>query len=157
MRKAPFEPFRAELLPKSVPHGYLLIPDILCTKCLTASVETILQCVLSNKGSADLLGPTPPTFIEELYVEEDYSRSVLAAALAFSAAAPAVLSAASLTDVSDIAAVGNWPDPMRAPQAVGTGLDPGQLDERRQLARPHVDSADVTAPIQQVRCAVSRR
>ena len=50
--------------------------------------------------------------------------AVLAAALAFSAAAPAVLSAASLTDVSDIAAVGNWPDPMRAPQAVGNWPDP---------------------------------
>ena len=38
--------------------------------------------------------------------------AVLAGALAFSAAAPAVLSAASLTDVSDVAAVGNWPDPL---------------------------------------------
>ena len=50
--------------------------------------------------------------------------AVLAGALAFSAAAPAVLSAASLTDVSHIAAVGNWPDPMRAPQAVGNWPDP---------------------------------
>ncbi len=50
--------------------------------------------------------------------------AVLAGALAFSAAAPAVLSAASLTNVSDIAAVGNWPDPMRAPQAVGNWPDP---------------------------------
>ena len=45
LRQAPFEPFRAELLPESVPHGYLLIPDSLCTKCLTVSVETILQCM----------------------------------------------------------------------------------------------------------------
>ena len=50
--------------------------------------------------------------------------AVLAGALAFSAAAPAVLSAASFTDVSNIAAVGNWPDPMRAPQAVGNWPDP---------------------------------
>jgi len=49
--------------------------------------------------------------------------AVLAGALAFSAA-PAVLSAASLTDVSDVAAVGNWPDPMRAAQAVGNWPDP---------------------------------
>ncbi|BCW72702.1 hypothetical protein [Arthrobacter sp. NicSoilB8] len=50
--------------------------------------------------------------------------AVLAGALAFSAAAPAVLSAASLTDVSHIAAVGNWPDPMRTAQAVGNWPDP---------------------------------
>jgi len=50
--------------------------------------------------------------------------AVLAGALAFSAAAPAVLSAASLTDVSDVAAVGNWPDPMRTAQAVGNWPDP---------------------------------
>jgi hypothetical protein len=50
--------------------------------------------------------------------------AALAGALAFTAAAPAVLSAASLTDVSNVAAVGNWPDPMRAPQAVGNWPDP---------------------------------
>ncbi|WP_427129260.1 hypothetical protein [Pseudarthrobacter sp. S9] len=50
--------------------------------------------------------------------------AVLAAALAFSAAAPAVLSAASITDNSGLTAVGNWPDPMRAPQAVGNWPDP---------------------------------
>ncbi|MFF2030137.1 hypothetical protein [Arthrobacter sp. NPDC058192] len=50
--------------------------------------------------------------------------AALAGALAFTAAAPAVLSAASLTDVSHVAAVGNWPDPMRAPQAVGNWPDP---------------------------------
>jgi hypothetical protein len=50
--------------------------------------------------------------------------AALAGALAFTAAAPAVLSAASLTDVSKVAAVGNWPDPMRAPQAVGNWPDP---------------------------------
>jgi hypothetical protein len=50
--------------------------------------------------------------------------AVLAGALAFSAAAPAVLSAASLTDVSHVAAVGNWPDPMRAALAVGNWPDP---------------------------------
>ena len=50
--------------------------------------------------------------------------AVLAGALAFSAAAPAVLSAAPLTNLSDVAAVGNWPDPMRAPQAVGNWPDP---------------------------------
>jgi hypothetical protein len=50
--------------------------------------------------------------------------AALAGALAFTAAAPAVLSAASLTDASNVAAVGNWPDPMRAPQAVGNWPDP---------------------------------
>ncbi|RKR20882.1 hypothetical protein [Arthrobacter oryzae] len=50
--------------------------------------------------------------------------AVLAGALAFSAAAPAVLSAASLTDGSHVAAVGNWPDPMRTAQAVGNWPDP---------------------------------
>jgi hypothetical protein len=50
--------------------------------------------------------------------------AVLAGALAFTAAAPAVLSAASVANVSDVAAVGNWPDPMRAPQAVGNWPDP---------------------------------
>lgn len=49
---------------------------------------------------------------------------VLAGALAFSAAAPAVLSAASLTENSGVAAVGNWPDPMSVPQAVGNWPDP---------------------------------
>ncbi|MDQ0767706.1 putative low-complexity protein [Pseudarthrobacter defluvii] len=39
--------------------------------------------------------------------------AVLAGALAFSAAAPAVLSAGSLTDNSDTSvASGNWPNPM---------------------------------------------
>ncbi|WP_185263882.1 hypothetical protein [Pseudarthrobacter sp. NBSH8] len=38
---------------------------------------------------------------------------VLAAALAFSAAAPAVLSAGSIADTTGVSvAVGNWPDPM---------------------------------------------
>jgi hypothetical protein len=50
--------------------------------------------------------------------------AALAGALAFSAAAPAVLSAASLADVSHVAAVGNWPDPMRTAQAVGNWPDP---------------------------------
>ena len=50
--------------------------------------------------------------------------AVLAGALAFSAAAPAVLSAASLTDVSHVAAVGYWPDRMRTAQAVGNWPDP---------------------------------
>ncbi|MET1088343.1 MAG: hypothetical protein ABWY04_14695 [Arthrobacter sp.] len=39
--------------------------------------------------------------------------AVLAGALAFSAAAPAVLSAGSVADNSGVSvAVGNWPDPM---------------------------------------------
>ena len=39
--------------------------------------------------------------------------AVLAAALAFSAAAPAVLSAGSIADTTGVSvAVGNWPDPM---------------------------------------------
>ncbi|GIU54474.1 hypothetical protein NicSoilC12_02230 [Arthrobacter sp. NicSoilC12] len=59
LRQAPFEPFRAELLPKSVPHGYLLIPDILCTKCLTVSVETILQCVSTRVVLTWLRNPNP--------------------------------------------------------------------------------------------------
>lgn len=50
--------------------------------------------------------------------------AVLAGALAFSAAAPAVLSAGSIADNAGITAVGNWPDPMRAPQAVGNWPDP---------------------------------
>lgn len=50
--------------------------------------------------------------------------AALAGALAFSAAAPAVLSASSNTDSPSITAVGNWPDPMRVPQAVGNWPDP---------------------------------
>lgn len=50
--------------------------------------------------------------------------AILAGALAFSAAAPAVLSAGSIADNAGITAVGNWPDPMRAPQAVGNWPDP---------------------------------
>jgi hypothetical protein len=50
--------------------------------------------------------------------------AVLAGALAFSAAAPAVLSAGSIADNAGITAVGNWPDPMRAAQAVGNWPDP---------------------------------
>lgn len=39
--------------------------------------------------------------------------AVLAGALAFSAAAPAVLSAGSVADTTGVSvAVGNWPDPM---------------------------------------------
>ncbi len=42
--------------------------------------------------------------------------AVLAGALAFSAAAPAVLSAGSITDNSgSVVATGNWPDPMSKP------------------------------------------
>jgi hypothetical protein len=50
--------------------------------------------------------------------------AVLAGALALSAAAPAVLSAGSTADNASITAVGNWPDPMRTPQAVGNWPDP---------------------------------
>ena len=50
--------------------------------------------------------------------------AVLAGALAFTAAAPAVLSAGSLGNESGLTAVGNWPDPMNAPQAVGNWPDP---------------------------------
>ena len=52
--------------------------------------------------------------------------AVLAGALAFSAAAPAVLSAGSIADTTggSSIAVGNWPDPMRAAQAVGNWPDP---------------------------------
>ncbi|WP_248758665.1 hypothetical protein [Pseudarthrobacter sp. SSS035] len=47
---------------------------------------------------------------------------VLAAALAFSAAAPAVLSAGSIADTTGVAvAVGNWPDPMSKPVKGKTG------------------------------------
>ncbi|HEX9226503.1 hypothetical protein PJ267_17760 [Arthrobacter sp. OVS8] len=49
--------------------------------------------------------------------------AVLAGALAFSAAAPAVLSIGSTGDAG-FTAVGNWPDPMKAPQAVGNWPDP---------------------------------
>jgi hypothetical protein len=48
----------------------------------------------------------------------------LAGALALSAAAPAVLSAGTTGDIAGITAVGNWPDPMQAPQAVGNWPDP---------------------------------
>jgi uncharacterized low-complexity protein len=42
--------------------------------------------------------------------------AVLAGALAFSAAAPAVLSAGSIADSTGVSvAVGNWPDPMSKP------------------------------------------
>ena len=42
--------------------------------------------------------------------------AVLAGALAFSAAAPAVLSAGSIADTTGVSvAVGNWPDPMLEP------------------------------------------
>ena len=42
--------------------------------------------------------------------------AVLAGALAFSAAAPAVLSAGSIADTTGVSvAVGNWPDPMLKP------------------------------------------
>lgn len=42
--------------------------------------------------------------------------AVMAGALAFSAAAPAVLSAGSIADSSGTSvAVGNWPDPMSKP------------------------------------------
>jgi opacity protein-like surface antigen len=57
--------------------------------------------------------------------------AALAAALAFSLAAPAVLSANSNLAYSSSTAVGNWPDPMqatqdpaRAPLAVGNWPDP---------------------------------
>lgn len=47
---------------------------------------------------------------------------VLAAALAFSAAAPAVLSAGSIADTTRVSvAVGNWPDPMSKPVKDKTG------------------------------------
>jgi hypothetical protein len=57
--------------------------------------------------------------------------AALAGVLAFSVAAPAVLSAQSSIDNPSIIAVGNWPDPMRAsedplrvPEAVGNWPDP---------------------------------
>jgi hypothetical protein len=57
--------------------------------------------------------------------------AALAGALAFSLAAPAVLSAQSNIDTPSITAVGNWPDPMQAsqeslqePLAVGNWPDP---------------------------------
>lgn len=50
--------------------------------------------------------------------------AVLAGALAFCAAAPAMLSAGAAPDETGFTAVGNWPDPMNAPQAVGNWPDP---------------------------------
>jgi uncharacterized low-complexity protein len=43
--------------------------------------------------------------------------AALAGALAFTAAAPAVLSASSIADTADVAVArtGNWPDPMSKP------------------------------------------
>ncbi|MDJ0353843.1 hypothetical protein [Pseudarthrobacter sp. PH31-O2] len=49
--------------------------------------------------------------------------AILAGSLAFTAAAPAVLSAGFAAGTS-VTAVGNWPDPMNAPQAVGNWPDP---------------------------------
>ena len=49
--------------------------------------------------------------------------AVLAGALAFSAAAPAVLSAGSTADAG-FTAVGNWPDPMRRLRPSVTGPTP---------------------------------
>lgn len=49
----------------------------------------------------------------------------LAGALAFSVAAPAVVSAAPVADVvSNVLAIGNWPDPMRVSSAIGNWPDP---------------------------------
>jgi hypothetical protein len=54
--------------------------------------------------------------------------AVLAGALAFSAAAPAVLSAGPVGNWADqlgsTIAIGNWPDPMQAAQAIGNWPDP---------------------------------
>ncbi|GAC1457738.1 MAG: hypothetical protein NVS2B15_00410 [Pseudarthrobacter sp.] len=48
--------------------------------------------------------------------------AVLAGALAFSAAAPAVLSAGSISDTTGVAvASGNWPDPMSTQVKVEKG------------------------------------
>lgn len=46
----------------------------------------------------------------------------MAGALAFAFAAPAVVSAAPVE--SSTVAIGNWPDPMSAPQALGGMLAP---------------------------------
>ncbi|MEV7607214.1 hypothetical protein AB0N65_17405 [Paenarthrobacter sp. NPDC089322] len=43
----------------------------------------------------------------------------LTGALAFTVAAPAVVSAASAADSSTVSAIGNWPDPMRAGTTTG--------------------------------------
>jgi spermidine/putrescine-binding protein len=50
------------------------------------------------------------------------SAAALAGVLAFSAAAPALLSAAPVADT--VLGVGNWPDPMSEPLAIGNWPDP---------------------------------
>lgn len=48
----------------------------------------------------------------------------LAGALAFTAAAPAVLTAAPVADtINTVLSIGNWPDPMKA-KAIGNWPDP---------------------------------
>ncbi|MGO4591248.1 hypothetical protein [Arthrobacter sp. StoSoilA2] len=44
----------------------------------------------------------------------------LAGALAFTVAAPAVVSAAAAADSGSVSAIGNWPDPMRSTTTVPT-------------------------------------
>jgi uncharacterized low-complexity protein len=68
-----------------------------------------------NKGSADFV--TNPTRIEDPKMLKKIATAVaLAGALAFSAAAPAVLSAGSHGESTGTSvAVGNWPDPMTTP------------------------------------------
>ena len=46
----------------------------------------------------------------------------MAGAVAFAFAAPAIVSAAPVE--SSTVAIGNWPDPMSAPQAIGNWPDP---------------------------------
>ncbi|MBU8868887.1 MULTISPECIES: hypothetical protein [Micrococcaceae] len=43
----------------------------------------------------------------------------LAGALAFTVAAPAVVSAAAAADSGSVSAIGNWPDPMRSTTTSG--------------------------------------
>src|SRR6478735_2829571 len=68
------------------------------------------MCV--NKGSADLV-KEPQPILRNSMLKKIAAGAVLAGALAFSAAAPAVLSAGSIADTTNITAVGNWPDPMQ--------------------------------------------
>lgn len=64
-----------------------------------------------NKDRAGFV--TNPTRIEETFMfKKIAAAAVLAGALAFSAAAPAVLSAGSISDTAGVSvAIGNWPDP----------------------------------------------
>jgi hypothetical protein len=75
-----------------------------------------------NKDCADLV-TTPIVLRNSHMLKKIAAAAVLAGALAFSAAAPAVLSAGSIADNAGTAvAIGNWPDPMRVKDVNKTNI-----------------------------------